>query len=235
MISPKLAYRLSLLAGLFLLVLIGIGAGQKEARVCGNLASNYPTIIAFELARSVSDLHAIFGDSAGACRTEIAQRMDAVNRNDSMVFIPAYGAFLVFFFLGLRSRDARLGSIAVGITVLACAADYVENSCLFHLSANPDVASNWLSLLAWATEVKWVGLGIVNGIAGYVLFAGRRFVYQLAILPCAISFAVALFSVPKPAIVGPYLSQSIAIGWIVILIVDVLESIRGTVDSQEDR
>ena len=175
MISPKLAYRLSLLAGLFLLVLIGIGAGQKEAHVCGNLASNYPTIIAFELARSVSDLHAIFGDSAGACRTEIAQQMDAINWNDSLVFIPAYGAFLIFFFLGLRSRDARLGSIAVGITVLACAADYVENSCLFHLSVNPDVASSWLSLLAWATEVKWVGLGIVNGIAGYVLFASRRF------------------------------------------------------------
>ena len=235
MISPKLAYRLSLLAGLFLLVLIGIGAGQKEARVCGNLGSNYPTIIAFELARSVSDLHAIFGDSAGACRTEIAQQMDAVNRNDSLVFIPAYGAFLIFFFLGLRSRDAGLGSIAVGITVLACAADYVENSCLFHLSVNPDVASNWLSLLAWATEVKWVGLGIVNGIAGYVLFASRRLLYQLAVLPCAISFAAALFSITKPAIVGPYLSQAIAIGWIVILIVDVRESIRGTVDVQEDR
>ena len=235
MISPKRAYLLSLLAGAALLLLIGLGRTQNQPPVCGNLSANYPTIIAFELARSVSDLHAIFGDSAGACRTAIAQQMDAVNRSDSLVFIPAYGAFLIFFFLGLRSRDARLGSIAVAITVLACAADYVENACLFHLSANPDVASNWLSLLAWATEVKWVGLGIANGIGGYVLFASRRLLYQLAILPCAISFAVALFSIPKPANVGPYLSQAIAVGWVVFLIVDVCESIRGTVDNQEDK
>jgi hypothetical protein len=107
LISPKGAYRVSLLAGLVVLALVGFSLMQPEPPVCGNLAANYAAIIAFELARSVSDLHAIFGDSAGTCRTVIAQQMDSVNWNDSLFFIPAYGAFLVFCFLGLRSRDAH--------------------------------------------------------------------------------------------------------------------------------
>jgi hypothetical protein len=224
MISPKTAYRLSLLAGLILLALVGFSATQKEPPVCGNLATNYAPIIAFELARSVSDLHAIFGESAGPCRTAIADRMDYVNSGDSLVFIPAYGAFLVFFFLGLRSRDVRLASVAISISLLACAADYVENASLFHLSANPDVASNWLSLLMWATEVKWVGLGVVNAIAGYVLLASDRWLYRFAIVPCTVGTAAGLITIQSPALAGPYLSQAIALGWVAFLLVDLGES-----------
>jgi hypothetical protein len=226
LISPKNAYRFSLLAGLIILVLAAYGATRKSPPVCGNLAANYPPIIAFELVRSVSDLHAIFGDSAGACRAAIAQQMDTVNQGDSLLFIPAYCAFLVLFFLGLRSHDSRLASVAILITALACAADYVENTCLFHLSANPDLASNWLSLLAWATEVKWVGLGIVNAIGGYAVFTSNihRWLYRFATVACSVGIVAGLISIPRPDIAGPYLSQVIALGWIVFLVVDLRES-----------
>jgi hypothetical protein len=230
LISPKGAYRVSLLAGVVVLALVAFSLTQPEPPVCGNLAANYAPIIAFELARSVSDLHAIFGDSAGTCRTAIAQQMDSVNRSDSLFFIPAYGAFLVYFFLGLRSRDVRLASVAVSITVLACAADYVENASLFHLSGNPDVASNWLSLLAWATEVKWVGLGIANAIGGYVLFTSDRWLYWFAIVPCTIGIAAALITIPRPAIVGPYLSLAIALGWVAFLLVDLRDSFSRSIN-----
>jgi hypothetical protein len=237
MISPRTAYRVSLVGALLVLAFAVSGATQKKAPVCGNLAANYEPIIAFELSRSVSDLHAIFGDSAGACRTAIAQQMDAINRGDSAFFIPAYGAFLIFFFLGLRARDHRLATLAIRITFLACAADYVENTCLFHLSVNPDVASGWLSLLMWATEVKWVGLGIANAIGGYVLFMshGGRWLYRAAIALCLISAGVALMSVPTPAVAGPYLSQAIVLGWIVFLLVDLRESFRRDLPAVELR
>jgi hypothetical protein len=227
-ISPRSAYRLSLVGAILVLAFVVSGANQKQAPVCGNLRANYTPIIAFELVRSVADLHAIFGDSAGACRSAIAQQMDAINRGDSAFFIPAYGAFLIFFFLGLRSRNRRLASIAIRITFLACAADYVENTCLFHLSVNPDVASGWLSLLMWATEVKWVGLGIVNAIGGYVLFSSHAggWLDRVAIVPCVLSAVAALISIPTPAVVGPYLSQAIGFGWIVLLLVDVRESFK---------
>jgi hypothetical protein len=202
------------------------GVPRKNAPVCGSLPANYAPIIAFELVRSVFDLHAIFGDSAGACRSAIAEQMDAINRGDSAFFIPGYGAFLVFFFLGLRSCDARLATVAMWITIVACAADYVENTCLFHLSVNPDVASGWLSLLMWATEVKWVGLGIAGAIGGYVLFTSRagRWLDRIAIVPCAIGAAAALITITSPAVAGPYLSPAIGLGWIVFLLVDLRES-----------
>ena len=208
------------------LAFVGFSLSQKKTPVCGNLAANYEPIIAFELVRSVSDVHAIFGDSAGPCRTAIAHQMDSVNVGDSAFFIPAYGGFLVFFFLGLRSRDLRLASIAIWITLVACAADYVENECLFHLSANPDVASDWLSTLMWATEVKWVGLGIANAIGGYVLFAAPigGWLYRSAIVPCTIGLIAALITIPSPALAGPYLSLAIGLGWIVFFVVDLRES-----------
>ena len=217
---------MSLLAGLMVLAFIGFSLTQKPTPVCGNLATNYAPIIAFELTRSVSDLHAIFGDSAGPCRIAIAREMDSVNMGDSFFFIPAYGGFLFFFFLGLRARDVRLASLAMSITLLACAADYVENECLFHLRATPDVATKWLSLLMWATEVKWVGLGIVNAIGGYVLFASHigRWLYRFAIVPCSIGIVAALITIPSPAIAGPYLSPAIGLGWVVFLVVDMRES-----------
>jgi hypothetical protein len=225
-ISPRSAYRLSLAGAILVLAFTVSSLSQKQAPVCGNLRANYTPIIAFELVRSVSDLHAIFGDSAGACRTAIAQQMDAIDTGDSDFFIPAYGAFLFFFFLGLRSRDVRLATVAMGITLVACAADYVENTCLFRLSVNPDVASGWLSLLMWATEVKWVGLGIAGAIGGYVLFtsSAARWLDRIAIVPCAIGAVAALITIPKPAIAGPYLSPAIGLGWIVFLLIDLRES-----------
>ena len=225
-VSPKSAYRVSLLGALLVLAFVGSSLSQKKAPVCGNLAANYEPIIAFELVRSVSDLHAIFGDSAGACRTAIAAQMDAINWGDSVFFIPAYGGFLIFFFLGLRSRDVRLASVAMSITLVACAADYLENTCLFHLSANPDVASIWLSILVWATEVKWVGLGIAGAIGGYVLFTSHsgRWLDRSALVLGAIGAAAALITIPNPAIAGPYLSPAIGLGWVVFLLVDLRES-----------
>ena len=225
-ISPKNAYRISLVGAALVLAFAVSSVSQKKAPVCGNLAANYEPIIAFELVRSVSDLHAIFGDNAGACRSAIAQQMDAINTGDSDFFIPAYGVFLFFFFLGLRSRNARLATVAMGITLLACAADYVENTCLFRLSVNPDVASGWLSLLMWATEVKWVGLGIAAAIGGYVLFTSHagRWLDRVAIVPCAISAVAALITIPSPAIAGPHVSPAIGLGWIVFLLIDLRES-----------
>jgi len=225
-ISPKSAYRLSLLGAVLVLAFAVFSLTQKPAPVCGGLPPNYQPIIAFELVRSVSDLHRIFGESAGPCRTAIAQQMDSINRGDSAFFIPAYGTFLIFFFLGLRSRNARLATIAMWITFVACIADYVENTCLFNLSPNPDVASDWLSMLMWATETKWVGLGIVGAIGGYVLWNGNagRWLDRIAPVACGIGAVAALITIPSPELAGPYLSPAIGLGWIVFLLVDLRES-----------
>src|SRR5690348_3490599 len=106
--APRLAHRISLVFGLVVLALAIVSSLQAAPPVCGNLKPGYAPIIAFELARSVSDLHAIFGSSPGACRSAIVARMDAINELDSFLFIPCYGLFLVFFFLGRTPKGRSL-------------------------------------------------------------------------------------------------------------------------------
>jgi hypothetical protein len=200
-------------------------ATTKSPPVCGNLADGYAPIIAFEMARSVNDLHAIFGAADSDCRAAITAQLDTINWFDVFIYIPTYGAFLIFFLLGMRNRDSRLASPAIRVALVACAADYAENICLFQLSANPDSASKWLSLLAWATEIKWVGLGVVGALAGYLL-ASRGGAWRLTMIPCVLGLLAALATIPMAATVGPSLSLAFASGWIVLLAIDVRESFR---------
>jgi hypothetical protein len=228
--SPRSAHRISLLFALAVLVLTIVSVMQPSPPVCGGLAGNYAPIIAFELARSVSDLHAIFGDAPGACRTAIAARMDLINTIDSFLFIPLYGAFLVFFFLALRSKNEPVARIAAAITILACLADYVENYALFHLSADPD-RTTWIPVLIGATETKWVGLAFAAMLAVPLLRNG--WLRWLAALLCGAGLVAALASIPAAGLVGPYLSNAIALGWILFLAIDVRESLRPSITRAE--
>src|SRR5579871_3050323 len=162
--SSRTSHRISLFFALIVRGLTAISVTQPAPPTCGGLAASYPTIIAFELVRSVSDLHAIFGSAPSACRAAIARQMDYINTIDSFPFIPAYGLFLVFFFLGRREKNSGIAILAVTLTVVACLADYVENYALFHLSPDPDRAT-WIPLLIAGTETKWVGLGIAGALA----------------------------------------------------------------------
>src|SRR5579872_5434634 len=103
--SSRTAHRISLVFALLILGLAVVNLLLPSPPVCGRLASNYAPIIAFELARTVSDLHAIFGAHEGACRAAIASQLDLINKIDSLLFIQLYGAFLVFFFLGRREKN----------------------------------------------------------------------------------------------------------------------------------
>jgi hypothetical protein len=118
MISSRTAFRISLAAGLGILGLAVLSIAGGTPPVCGGLAPNYAPIIAFELARSVSDLHATFGDHAGVCRSVIAAQMNSTNKLDSLVFIPLYGSFLAFFFLGQHARAPSLARAGVWLTIM---------------------------------------------------------------------------------------------------------------------
>ena len=223
MIASRDANRISLLAGLAVLLLAVLSLARTAAPVCGGLARNYAPMIAFELARSIGDLHAIFGSSQGACRAAMAAQMDRDNWIDSLLFIPLYGSFLVFFFLGVRNTATAFALSRAGIflTIVACTADYAENLCLFHISSQPDAASPWLTWLAFATETKWVLLGVVGTIGGLILWRRGHGLLRLAIFPCAAGAAVALTSIPATGFAGPYLPLAISLGWIVFLMIDV--------------
>jgi hypothetical protein len=227
MLSSRNAYRISLAAGIVVLSFSILDAILKPVPACGDLPSNYAPIIAFEMARSVADLHAIFGDKVSECRTAISNQLDFVNVIDCLLYIPAYGTFLVFCFLGMRSRNRRLGTAAALVTIAACAADYAENLCLFRLSANPDIESQWLTHLAWTTEIKWVGLGTASAIGAAILWNISGW-WRLASIACSFALVAALITITHPAVAGPYLSLAFAAGWMAFFAVVVRESFRKT-------
>ena len=223
--SSRTSHRISLFFGFVVLALTAYSVTQPQPPTCGGLPASYPTIIAFELVRSVSDLHAIFGPAPSACRAAIAHQMDYINTLDSFPFIPAYGLFLVFFFLGRREKYPGIAILAVTITVIACMADYVENFALFHLSPDPDHAT-WIPLLIGATETKWIGLGIAGALAVPLLWNG--WLGWVAAIVCAIGLVATLLTIPMSAAVGPQLSNTIAVGWLLFFAVDIRESLRRT-------
>jgi hypothetical protein len=223
----RAAFRISFAAGLLVLALTLFSFTQEPVRPCGNLPQNYAPIIAFELARSSADLEAIFGTQE-PCRTEIVERMDAINLVDVLVYIPVYGAFMAFFFLGMRGRHAALGTLGFRIAVIAALGDYAENACLMNLTPQLDPNSIWFTLLPWATGIKWLGLGVAGAIAAaiYVKSSGARLWNYLAALLCAAAFLSTVAAIAAPAMFGPLVSVGVGLSWLVYLITAGAASFR---------
>ena len=233
---PRAAFRISFAAGLLVLAVTLFSLTQEPVRPCGNLPQNYAPIIAFELARSPADLDAIFGTQE-PCRTEVVERMDAINLVDVLVYIPVYGAFMAFFFLGMRARHASLGTLGFRIVVIAALGDYAENACLMNLTPQLDPTSIWFTLLPWATGLKWLGLGAAGALAAaiYVKSSGARLWNYLAALLCAAAFLSTVAAIAAPAKFGPLVSLGVGLSWLVYLIAAGAASFRPVTGAAELR
>lgn len=226
LIATKAAYRISLAAALLLLAVVIYSALQPPMIVCGDLDPSYQPIIAFELARSVADLHAIFGDTTGVCRATLAEQFAFLNAGDNFLFIPLYGLFLFFFFLAVRPRDARLARIGAALTLAACLADYVENGCLSRIAANPDIHGGALSLLPWATGVKWMGLAIAGAAGGFILSRGGGGWRWMVRGLCIAGAVVVTAAIVDPHAFGRLASNGVTISWVVFLMADAVAVLR---------
>lgn len=231
-VQPRAAWRVCLGAGLVIVLLTFMSGQQSIAQPCGGLAKNYAPIIAFELARSEADLQLIFG-LPGDCREQVIARMDSINWIDVLVFIPVYGTFLVSFFIGARAWNIALADIGVKLAIAAIASDYLENVCLMLLTPALDASSIWLQLLPWATAAKWLALGSVAAIAGFIFIALRprksllpATLATLAALICWIALLVAIAALWQPQRFGPVLSPAVGASWVVFLIVAFTQVLR---------
>ncbi|HJW42294.1 MAG TPA: hypothetical protein VJ476_13850 [Rhizomicrobium sp.] len=220
MISAKLAYRISLGGAVVVLLLTIASLFQAGAGACGGLARTYNPVIAEELARSSADLHAIFGAGPSMCRTALQHQLDVVTWVDSLAFIPAYGVFLMFFFLAMVPRDERAAFIGFVLSAVAVVGDYIENVCLFQITAAPDAAGFSLALLPWATGLKWLALGLAGAVGGTILIRGGRMNYPAAAL-CALGLLGTVLGIANPHLFGPYISDAVTCSWIVFLVVVV--------------
>jgi hypothetical protein len=144
--------------------------------------------------------------------------MDHANLIDAIVYIPTYTAFYALVLFALGRRDRMIGWIGVSVALTCAVADWFENAGLFQLSAAPDTASVWLTVLIIATNVKWVGLGLATTIGG-VMLVRRGGLGRLGFPPCAVPLGTSLWTLITPDAGGPWLAAGMVVASVMLLAV----------------
>lgn len=212
--SEKTAFRLAVLAAV---AMLGVAAFMGvTAPPCRPLPMS--ALTAFELVRSVDDLQRIFGVAGEPCRAPIVAQLDHANLLDAIAYIPAYAAFYALVLFGLGRRDKALGWAGIIIVIVCAAADWIENAAMFQLGAAPDVASDWITVLIVATNLKWVGLAIATTIGGVMLWR-RGGLGWLGFIACAVPLPVSVWAVLSPDAAGQYLIPAMAVASVMLLAV----------------
>lgn len=212
------AWRRARWSAAVLVGLVALGATlAPKPQPCGGLEPAYKPILAFEFARSVADLQALFGATPGPCRQSITAALDRMNLLDSVLFIPVYGAFLVLALQAIGGTSSPWTRRAVALALMACAADYAENACLFAIAPTPDVASSALRWLAWTTGAKWLLLAVVGVLGGVLVSAQRPRLRWLVLATCIAGAAVVVATLVNPARFGRWASAGVAVSWLVLL------------------
>jgi hypothetical protein len=160
---PRLWAIVTAIAGIASLAIVFAFQSLPEVKAAAGCASDRAVLL-FELARTQTDLDAVFGPAGSDCRPKVIAAMDAVNTIDVWFFIPIYTLFVsaaALFLSGGALRPLAWGAIA--LAVVAAGMDYVETLNL--LAYTPDLAPAPQRLIQSSTAawVKFFSLG-VNGL-----------------------------------------------------------------------
>lgn len=154
-------------------VMVGAMAAMgavPDQQACGG-HSPLSAILQFEWVRSPAEVAAFFGEDP--CRSALSVAMDAVNRIDVMVYIPAFTAFQIFAAWALRANGRLLGILAINCALIAAGCDLLEDSQLFLLSwaarvgnpADPTIIDS----LFWLVRTKFALLALNGVLIGWLI------------------------------------------------------------------
>ncbi len=217
------AKRTAIMGFLVLVMTLGffILPGIRQA---GETCGRAPNMTAFELARSVDDLRAVFADTAPGCRDAMARAMNQINRIDLPFYILVYSVFMVSaaLFESAKSKQRRWlwGLLAAAIAVLG---DFLETGILLQITDDLADPGEWIGPLIFSTWLKWVALGSYAGLVAVLTVqqSPRRWVIGIINLLAALITALALF---MPAKFGGLMSVALFAGWMALW-VDSLRSV----------
>ncbi|MGD1934652.1 MAG: hypothetical protein ACFB0Z_09140 [Candidatus Phaeomarinobacter sp.] len=205
------------LAGLAVLI-IAIFLMPKFPTDSAGIEPGYGSpVIAFEMARSVADLHAVFGTPDDPERARRIAMMDDGNIWD-FPFMIAYGLFIALF---LRAAGKASGNslwyLLAMLGIIAGAADAIENNILLGLTADLEAAKD-IGLLAYPVWIKFFSI-MTTGVAGGIVIAtqGRHFWRILGVVAAASALLV-LVGFYDPATYGTLLTLGVTICWVIMLI-----------------
>lgn len=210
-------------AGLAVLITVILIMPYFPAQAAQDISGYGSPVIAFEFARTLADLIAVFGAEMDGERAERIAMMDQGNRLD-FIFMMLYTLFGVLFGMAVRQTHRALGAVIIVAALIAGVADAVETRTLLLITAQmmDGMASQagtpkGLSMLWVPVTIKFIGIALSILCAGLFLGAHVNVTWKAL---GALTVLAALLSLPAllaPASLGHLLTPSVGVGWIVML------------------
>jgi len=178
---------------------------------CGPTGGLAP-IMAFEFARTTSDIAAMFGSEPCTSTFVAAQKTGLLI--DGLGFIPSYTSFLILAAIAAGARG-RVKTALITIFLVAAISDEIEgfllNAILDHLPGTPAL----LGALWWAVHVKFALLAFGTFWIGELVAHGRLFrrLFAAAIMPGGM---LAIFGLFAP--LGDLMMPGFTIAWVALLL-----------------
>ncbi|MBI1408099.1 MAG: hypothetical protein GC145_18455 [Caulobacter sp.] len=221
---PRLWAALTACAGVLVLaVTVAFRLLPEVSEAAGCMSEG--AVVEFELARTLDALQTIFGLPSDSCRPAVIAAMDAVNHLDVFAYIPVYTAFALCAALFLSgARLSPLALAAIGLALVALAADYVETLTL--LAITPGIERN-LGLAPIASTAAGIKFGALAAhamaLAAICLEARpRRWILAILLLAAPLGF-VAAASDPLRL---PMLTLGLTVAWAPIMALAVWRALR---------
>jgi len=193
--------------------------GVIPAKTCtGPLPRGVSALLAYQMARTPSEVEAVFGPTGNPCRAGMIAAMDLANTVDLISFIATYGLFLAFFFLAMQRTGAgaaaRIGLMAVGA---AAAFDVIETAAQLRITGELPGSTEMLALLAIGSRGKYLALAAVCASGGLAMWVRGSVLGRVAGILCAASgvlVVAGLVSAQNRAL----LSLGNSVAWTLILL-----------------
>ena len=201
-------------------------AGITPSQACrGQLAPGTSPFLAFQLARTIDDIEAVFGRAGDPCRTGMVAALDLANKVDLIAFIGMYSGFLACFFLALRRPGFGLAGVGLVATAVACLSDVLETSTQLYITSYLPGPVTSLVFLAIGSTGKFLGIAVAAVCAGAAMLVRGGILGRLAGAACvAGGLMVTLGLNYAPA--RPALRAGIVIAWLVMSLYAAVAAMR---------
>ena len=208
-----------LIAGVATLIVVAIIFPLFPKDAAGDISVYPEPIYAFEFARTIPDLIAIFGDVGDP---ERARRLNMMDRGIRFVFLfmTVYSVFGALFGWAVIKSVARGGWAILIAAIIAGLADLVETSFLLSITSDlrdgvdPGIALDWLRI---PVVIKFAGIGIVIVGAATVLMDTLRGLWKLIGLLAYIAGFFSLMCAFGNLTLLPFIGTAIGVGWLLML------------------
>lgn len=184
-------------------------------------------VVQFEFARNLADLISIFGEPESTCRPLVITAMDAVNHIDTLAFIPAYTLFGICaaLFLANGAWQRPLVIIAIGASLLAAAADYLETVTLLALTQTLDAPGGLLQYSQLGAWSKFALLAAHAVFCAGICYTSEKPRYILGAVLMLPAFGVAAAAYDHITL-SNIMAAGFAVAWIGLLVMAIVSVVR---------